>query len=317
MEQNKHDADVSCLYGGDIPPILTSSSMHLTIPDLRNDNGISVCSAEIPERSEVTVSMFQTIRTLPIRGIELARRAKINGLEIARAAKIDIKESEHKFHAAASLLGVIAVEAVGFTRAPTLLSLPLAVKLEKETGIPVIAGIAAGTLYGAWCYTAARAINSGVNHLPRTFEAANSHLPSVDKVSKVLPGLEPATEQKAQTRACRGLAVYSTGTGLYVLAAGLQNQTQTERNKLCANLGRDGGTFLGVLAMLATGAVLALQQKEPALGEQILEKAGDAGFLLKVLIGATVAKLAGGWAINKVKRLWNNRREELVPVPVN
>lgn len=229
-------------------------------------------------------------------------RMRLQAGNIGRATKQDIAESDCKLLAMASLVGVIAVEAVGISRAPSILAIPAAVKVQKETGIPVISGMAAGALYGSWCLSAAHVLNNGINHLPKTFEAAGKALPNVDKVSSILPGLDAGKDEGASVRAGRGLAVYSTGTALYVTTAGLQEQTRQERKKLCNNLGRDGGAFLGGLAMVATGAVMLVETQNPKLGDSIMEYAGNSEFLLKALLAITAGKLALKWAAGKLRK---------------
>jgi hypothetical protein len=280
------------------------------------DTSINPFAVSLQEQGRVS-AFIDTAKQLPAKVIDFGRATKTGVAEISRAARADISKSEHKVKAIASLLGILAVQAVGVTRAPSLLALPAAIKVQKVTGIPVVAGgAAAGSIYGAWSYGVARIVNNGINHLPRTTEIANRHVPGTDNLSKVLPGLEPSDKQRALTRGGRGYAAYSTGISLYLLAAGLQNQSESERRTLCKNLGRDAGVFLGSLAMAATGAVLIIQQSNPKLGERILDSAGDSGLLFKVMIGAQVVKFAGGWSLKQIKKCMPMHRIKLSPEPI-
>lgn len=234
-------------------------------------------------------------------------------MEVAKAAHHDLVVSEHRGSARASIGAIATVELVGATRAPSLLAMPTAVKIQEHTGNPLLAGAAAGLVYGSWCYAVARAVNSGVNNLPTSVDA----LAKSEKIKEAityLPGLDAEKSKKrVATRIGRGAAVYGGGgVALYMVGAGLHEQSETERQALSRNIGIDAGVFLGTLATGATAAVLGLEQRNPELAQSILDTASNAKFWLGLLVAVGVTGAIYSNSKKTIKKLRANKNSPIV-----
>ena len=248
---------------------------------------------------------------------------------------------------AAHLLGLAATQAVGFTKAPSALALPLAaevytrveaydhahlplaVSASAQPNALVAASIAGGIAYGSWNYMAARLVGGGVGRFPRLFDAinrkANKKKQHTDKLSSVLPGLDATETEKGPARTAAdhlvcGATIYGVGMAPYMGSAAIQNQSPAERRTLSKKLGLSACVFAGSLAtgvMSVAYTADVLQGGDSKLAAQILETSSNKELLVGIAwigFAGRVGYLGAKHHITKqVAKYRKARRPELAP----
>jgi hypothetical protein len=230
-------------------------------------------------------------------------RHTLAAVAIAGAFGKDFKSKSRREFAAAGLTAVCigGVEAVGFTRIPSAEAISLPVNFCEHHHIPLIAA-GVGTAVGSWAWAniAARTLNGGVNHLPRTFETINERVGHTDGLSHLLPGLDPEDQPRKERwipgSLKQGSAIYSAGILSYILSAAAQNQEPHERARLCGKLGWSNALFLGLIAMTATGTASTaelIQGPDSKIAANIINVATNNDLLLEGawgIAGLTIAR---------------------------
>jgi hypothetical protein len=248
-------------------------------------------------------------------------RHGLAAVAIAGAFGKDIKsKNRYELAAALTVAGMIGgVEAVGSTRIPSAKVISLPVSYCESHHIPLIAA-GVGTAVGSWAWAniAARTLNGGVNHLPRTFETINKRVGHTDKLSSVLPGLDPDNQSKKERRTPgslkQGGAIYSAGILSYILSAAAQNQEPEERARLCGKLAWSNALFLGLIATTATGVATTaelIQGPDSKIAADIIDVATNDALLLEGawgIVGLTLISKALPPTAKKLDRVVRDLR---------
>ncbi len=233
---------------------------------------------------------------------------------VLRTVKVDYQESEttyQKVITVASGIGVLAVEAVGPTKAPTILVPMIAIEVLQNTGSVLKVGLVTGAAFGAWALSSAVILNNGVNRYPRTIKEARENFPSfLEHFSNALPGLESKKDadprrlalaryigNQALTHVRRGITAFGIGIAPFIVTAGMKDQSKSERRRLCAKVGIDSGIMVGLMSAGLAQTIIKIGDKHPELAQRIQDNASSA----KLWYGVAAVLMAGEWLNNKRK----------------
>jgi len=250
--------------------------------------------------------------------------SKYRIVNVLRAARADVAGSDHKARTISNGIAVAGVQAIGWTRAPSVLIPQAAIEVLKHTGSPAEAGLATAALFGAWSFTVGETINNGMVRYPTAVKATGDNFPSFIKhFSNSLPGLEASGKgergddprrlslarsigSNALTHVRRGLTAVGIGIVPYIGTAGIQGESKPAIRKLSLALSVDGGAVVGLMFGGLTETIVKISHDHPELAHHIQDDAGST----KLWYGVAGTLMAGEWLNNKRKDRKASRQAE-------
>jgi hypothetical protein len=229
-------------------------------------------------------------------------------------------ENPNKVIRAASGLGVLATQAVGAAKLPSVGIPIIATDVLTRTDNPGAVGLTAAAISGAWTYIGSRSLSNGINQFPDSMKTLEENFPSFSKhLSDSLAGLEVSEDQtviasrKASsarrignqilTHAKRGITAYTFGIVPYMMGASIKHQSSSERKKLSALLSLDSATMVGLISASSAEVIIDIGHKHPELARQIQHDSSNVKFWYGV-----AAVIVAGELLNK--RLKNRKTSD-------
>lgn len=202
-------------------------------------------------------------------------RSHESAKQLTWALKQDWQESGSKLKVASSLGRYIAVKAFGrYQLAAMYVSYPSMVVYGNTHSALCTAATAAAT-GTSWAMASTSAMNSAVNNFPRTFKTAGQ-LSISRNMNDSLPGLRSCLADRPKSslkeRAFTNLALGVTASVKllpYIAAAGREQQTQDERQRLRRKLYIGAGLAKATTFGIAAEAITIISHDNPHLANSV------------------------------------------------
>jgi|GEM_PF-2832672 len=222
--------------------------------------------------------------------------------QVIRAARTDFAQSKHKNRAGASAAMTATVQAIGFSRAPSVLIPHEAISVLHSTGSPVASALTTALLFGTWCYAVGATINNSMGHyrsavkeIGRSFAAPLKHfsdaLPNVEREHGARRFSPRHIGKQLLKHIHRGFTSYGVGIVPYIATAGMQGASKSDIRRLSAGLSLDGAAVVGGLSLGVGETIVNISRKHPELAHDIQNYVGD----IRVWYGIAGALMVAEW----------------------
>ncbi|HVX23757.1 MAG TPA: hypothetical protein VG992_00180 [Candidatus Saccharimonadales bacterium] len=207
--------------------------------------------------------------------------------EVAGAARQDYQESPRKMRALGNGFLALTTQTMDRLRLSVVLVPHAATEVLSHTHSPTEAGLAAGSVFAAWCLGVGESLNQGMSEYPKAVDKASKNFPGlVDLFADSLPGFEEKADdgntalprkigRQALTHLRRGLAVTGIGSTAYVATAATRGRSKSDIRRLTTKASLDGGLIAGGVVGAIGETIVKIGDKHPLLAERIQNDASN------------------------------------------